>query len=80
VPPDEALDVTACGSIDSPLAYSRPAGCAVEQLGHGQPPRAGQPRASMPTTVFRASDAARDALDRTLALLRRHLTNEGDQP
>jgi hypothetical protein len=34
----------------------------------------------MPTTVFRASDAARDALDRTLALLRRHLTNEGDQP
>jgi hypothetical protein len=38
------------------------------------------PQASMPTTVFRASDAARDALDRTLALLRRHLTNEGDQP
>jgi hypothetical protein len=72
VPPDEALDVTARGSIDSPLAYSRPAGCAVDQLGHGQPRCAGWPQASMPTTVFRASDAARDAFDRTLALLRRH--------
>jgi hypothetical protein len=34
----------------------------------------------MPTTVFRAPYAARDALARTLAFLRRHLTNEGDQP
>jgi hypothetical protein len=80
VPPDEALDVTACGSIDSPAAYSRRPDARSSSSGTASLLAPVSPQASMPTTVFRASDAARDALDRTLALLRRHLTNEGDQP